>query len=342
MITSRCVGRLNDKDIHLITMCGEQGLQAQFLSLGAAIYSLLVPDKNGNLVDVCLGYEQPQAYIQNEASFGICIGRCAGRIKDAQFSLHNKVWTLPQSDPPNHIHGGFLGFGRRVWDVDIRGEAVVFSIVSPHGEEGYPGTVNASVTYRFSAPGCLELSYEAKTDLATPLSLTNHNYFNLGGHNSGSVGEHLLAVHAECYTKSDAQNVNTGEICAVEGTPLDLRTPQKIAPLLTHSQLKHTNGIDHNFVLSQNPDTPVAKLYCEQSGICMDVYTSMPGMQVYTAGFLDAAGGKDGAFYGAHAGICFETQYHPNSVNLPNFPSPILQPKDVYAHNTSFCFSAKS
>ncbi len=341
MANSKCVGQIDGKDIHLVTLCDGHGSQVELLSFGALIYSLSVPDKNGKLLDVCLGYEDIESYKQNDPSFGISVGRCAGRIKNAEFSLHDKVWTLSKSDGPNHIHGGFLGFGRRVWDVSVQDETVTFSINSPHGEEGYPGTVKASVSYRFSAPGCLEISYEAKTDMATPISLTNHSYFNLCGHDSGKINEQYVSVCADSYTKSDAENITTGEISAVEGTPLDLRKAKKLGPMLAHEDLQSTKGIDHNFVISEKEDKPIAGLYSEISGICLEVYTSMPGVQVYTAGFLNTTGGKGGACYGMHDGICFETQHYPNAVNHPHFPSPILQPKDVYSHKTSFCFSVK-
>ncbi len=341
MLSSKCVGQIEGKDIHLVTLCDGHGSQVELLSFGALIYSLSVPDKNGKLLDVCLGYENIESYRQNDPYLGVCVGRCAGRIKNAQFSLHDKVWTLSKSDPPNHIHGGFLGFSRRVWDVDVKDEAVTFFINSPHGEEGYPGTVNASVSYRFSAPGCLEISYEAKTDTATPISLTNHSYFNLCGHDSGKINEQYVSVCADSYTKSDAENITTGEISAVEGTPLDLREAKKIGPLLAHEDLQITKGIDHNFVIAKKENKPIASLYSEKSGICLEVYTSMPSLQVYTAGFLNTTDGKDGACYGMHDGICFETQHYPNAVNHSHFPSPILQPEDVYMHKTSFCFSVK-
>ena len=311
---------------------------AHILPLGATLQSLWVPDKNGQLRDVVLGYESLAEYRQNDGYLGATVGRCANRIAGAQFVLSGVTYPLAANEGANQLHSGPHGLHQKVWDWEQRAEnCVTLRTVSPHGEDGWPGTLQVAVTYTLN-DGALTIGYEAVCDRDTVCNLTNHAYFNLAGQGSGSVAGHRLRVNADCYTPCGAGTIPTGEVRAVDGTALDLRQGAVLGERLGAAELAEYGGYDHNFCLN---GTNAAQLFCPESGICMDTETTLPGLQVYTAGFLTKRAGKDGAVYGKNHGICLETQFWPDAVHHAHFPSPVLRAGKVYRHKTVYRFTVK-
>jgi len=311
-------------------------IQATLLEYGATVQSLLVPAKDGRLVDVVLGYDTPEEYVANTCFFGAVIGRVANRIGGAAFSLGGKTYSLVRNNGENHLHGGTCGFDRRVWQGEAVGEnAVRFSRLSPDGEEGYPGNLQVQVTYTLSDGG-LFIDYEAQTDADTPVVLTNHSYFNLNGH--GSVLEHTLFVAAERFTENDAGCLPTGRILPVAGTPFDFRRAKKIGLDIDaeDAQLRYGGGYDHNFILTGAADAAVLTGDC--SGIRMTMRTDMPGVQVYSGNNIVPHGGKGGVSYSRRDALCLETQLFPNALRCYGFPSPILHAGELLKTQTAYLF----
>ena len=316
-----------------------QGLyEAHVLPYGATLQSLLVPDRNGVQRDVVLGYESLAEYQQNDGYLGATVGRCANRIAGAQFALDGTVYSLAANEGKNQLHSGPHGLHQKVWAWEQHAEnSVTLRAVSPDGEDGYPGTLEVAVTYTLS-DGALEIGYEAKSDRDTVCNLTNHAYFNLAGQGSGLVDAHALRVNADHYTPCGPGTIPTGEVRAVDGTALDLRRSAQLGDRLGAAELAEYGGYDHNFCLDS---ANAARLYCPESGICMDTETTLPGLQVYTAGFLTERQGKDGAVYGKNHGVCLETQFWPDAMHHEHFPSPILRVGETYRHRTVYRFSMK-
>lgn len=314
-----------------------QGLyEAHILPYGATLQSLLVPDRNGVQRDVVLGYESLAEYQQNDGYLGATVGRCANRITGAQFALDGTVYPLAANEGENQLHSGPHGLHQKVWAWEQRAEnSVTLRAVSPDGEDGYPGTLEVAVTYTLS-DGALEIDYKAESDYDTVCNLTNHAYFNLAGQGSGSVAGHLLRVNADHYTPCGAGTIPTGEVRAVDGTALDLRQATVLGDRLGAAELAEYGGYDHNFCLNS---ANAARLYCPESGICMDTETTLPGLQVYTAGFLTERQGKDGAVYSKHHGVCLETQFWPDAMHHQHFPSPVLRAGEIYRHRTVYRFA---
>ena len=312
--------------------------EAHILPYGATLQSLLVPDRNGVQRDVVLGYESLAEYQQNDGYLGATVGRCANRIAGAQFALDGTVYPLAANEGENQLHSGPHGLHQKVWAWEQRAEnSVTLRAVSPDGEDGYPGTLEVAVTYTLS-DGALEIDYKAESDYDTVCNLTNHAYFNLAGQGSGSVAGHLLRVNADHYTPCGAGTIPTGEVRAVDGTALDLRQATVLGDRLGAAELAEYGGYDHNFCLR---GSNAAQLRCPESGISMDVETTLPGLQVYTAGFLTERSGKDGAIYGKNHGVCLETQFWPDAMHHEHFPSPVLQAGEVYRHRTAYRFTVK-
>ncbi len=310
--------------------------EAHILPYGATLQSLLVPDRNGVQRDVVLGYESLAEYRQNDGYLGATVGRHANRIAGAQFALDGAVYYLAANEGNNQLHSGPNGLHQKVWDWEqCADNSVTLRAVSPNGEDGYPGTLEVTVTYTLS-DGALEIGYEAKCDRDTVCNLTNHSYFNLGGQCSGSVAGHILRVNAAHYTPCGPGTIPTGEVRCVDGTVMDLRQGVVLGERLGAAELTEYGGYDHNFCLS---GTEAARLYCPESGICMDTETTLPGLQVYTAGFLTERKGKDGAIYGKNHGVCLETQFWPDAVHHEHFPSPVLRAGEVYRHRTVYRFT---
>ena len=286
MVSVRSFEALPCGSVHLVTLTDETGCAAEFLSLGAPVRAVRVPDREGRPTDVVLGYETAGEYLARNAHLGNCIGRYANRIGGARFELNGKEYRLTPNEGENLLHGGAEGFDRRLWGFTTGEDSVTFRRTSPDGEEGFPGKLEVSVTYTLKE-GCLTMDYRATTDADTVVSLTNHSYFNLAGQKGGPVTDHVLTVRADRYTPCGAGNIPTGEILPVAGTALDLRQPTALGDVFSRPELEATRGLDHNLVLSGG-EGPDATLYCPRTGIAMEVTTSMEGMQVYTAGFWTA------------------------------------------------------
>ncbi|MDM8239338.1 aldose epimerase family protein [Pseudoflavonifractor phocaeensis] len=318
-------------------------LSCEVITFGAALRSLYVPDRTGNKRDVLLGYDTLDEYETRPAYLGAVVGRVANRIAGGQFTMDGRTYTLAVNDPPNHLHGGNVGFSHRVWSVvEHTPTLAALALTSLDGEEGYPGTLQVRVTYALEG-SALSMRYQATTDRETPCNLTGHAYFNLNGHNSGPVTEQLLRIHAEHYTPSDTTNIPTGEIVPVAGTPMDFRKSTPIGARIHEPfpQLIQANGYDHNYVIDGDVGAlrKAAQACAPASGISMDVETTLPGLHFYAANFLGKGlRGKNGAVYGPRHAFCLETQFFLDAVNQPSFPSVILRPDCVYDHTTVFSF----
>lgn len=339
-------GKLSDgRRVELYTLTNANGLKAKIMTYGATLTELHVPDRNGRMGDVTLGFDNLAQYEKGHPYFGSSVGRVANRIAKGRFTLDGKEYTLATNNGPNHLHGGLKGFDKAVWKAQTvnsaDGPAVRFSYTSPDGEEGYPGTVKVSVVYTLTNQNALRIEFSATTDRATPLNLTNHAYFNLAG--KGSVLEHELMLAARFYTPVDETLIPTGEIRSVTGTPLDFTLPRAIGERIEQTGGDPT-GYDHNFVLNSGGRSYAlgARVYEPTSGRVMEMYTDQPGVQLYTGNFLDGSlTGKGGIVYQKHAGFCLETQIFPDAINQPHFPSPVLRPGQTYRHKTEYVFSVR-
>lgn len=332
--------------IKLFTLRNAKGMTAKAMSYGAIITEVQVPDRGGSCTNVVLGADNFDQYLKGFPASAAVIGRVANRIAKARFTLHGVEYKLAANNGPNHIHGGRRGFAQVVWrsrllPVGEHEAAVQFSYLSKDGEEGYPGNLTVTVTYTLTDDNELRIDYEAATDKATPVNLTNHAYFNLAGH--GDVHGQELWLAADRYTVADDQLIPTGEVASVKGTPLDFTTPTLIGARI--DQLKPSlNGYDHNFVLDAERKTPklFARARDPKSGRVMEVRTTEPGVQLYTGNHLSGRqAGGGGVVYPKHGGFCLETQHYPDSVNRPAFPSTILEPGRTFHSMTAFTFSAK-
>ncbi len=337
---TREFGKLNGKAVNAITIKNDY-VEAEILSYGATLRSLKVKDKNGNPVDVCLGYDTLEEYVNSNGYFGATVGRVANRIGDARFMLDGKEYTLAQNNGKNSLHGGKIGFNKAIWHYSGSedGTSVMLFHTSPDGDEGFPGNLYVEVTYTVKG-NSLEIAYKATADKRTPVNLTNHSYFNLGGHASGNVYTHTLKLNAHMFTEVDDGLIPTGRLVSVEGTALDFTRGALLGDRLNCEELSSTKGVDHNFALDKGWQV-AASLYCEETGIQMDTETTLEGVQVYTAGSLGDRNGKDGAKYSRHNGVCLETQHFPDSINKPEFPSCVLDAGKTWEHTTTYKFYTK-
>ena len=334
----RDFGTINGKKVEAVTI-KDEFISAEILTYGATLRKLCVKDKNGNDIDVCLGYDTLEEYASNNGYLGATIGRVGNRIGNAEFELDGVKYSLAQNNGKNTLHGGKIGFNKAIWDYKAEESFVTFFHISPDGDEGFPGEVAVSVTY-FLKGNSLEISYRATTSKKTPLSLTNHSYFNLGGHDSGAVYNHTLKLHAHLYTEVDAGLIPTGRLAHVENTALDFTHETRLEYRILSEELKSTNGVDHNFALDKGWDV-AASLWCPETGIQMDTLTTLEGIQIYTAGSLSERLGKDGAHYDRHHAICLETQHFPDAINKECFPSCVLEPENTWEHITVYKFSIR-
>jgi aldose 1-epimerase len=332
--------------VDLYVLTNRHGMQANIISYGGIITKLQVPDKNGKLGDVVLGFDRLEDYLKGHPYFGAICGRVANRIARAKFTLDGKEYTLAKNNGPNALHGGKKGFDKVVWKAEPHSAAnhvdLVLSYVSPDGEEGYPGNLSVTVTYRLTADNELRVDYQATTDKPTPVNLTQHSYFNLAGPPSGDILGHEVMIAADQYTPVDDTLIPTGEIKPVKGTPLDFTQPTAIGARI--AQLKgDPGGYDHNYVLRGGKGLRLAAVVTEpKTGRLMEMHTAEPGVQFYTGNFLDGTlKGRDGVVYRKHHGFCLEAQHFPDSVNQPNFPSVILRPGQTYKQTTIYRFSTK-
>jgi len=329
------------------SLTNANGMQVRILAYGAVVQSLTAPDRHGDHADVVLGYDSVDAYASGQAYLGAIVGRYANRIGGARFELDGSRYSLPANDGPNTLHGGFRGFDKVVWTMkpDPAGRSVRLTYVSPEGEQGFPGDVTIRVTYTLTDEDELRIDYDATTDRATPLNLSNHTYFNLAGHGAGDILGHELELQADAYTPVDSNLIPTGELRDVTGTPFDFRTPTAIGARVddVDQQLAFGHGYDHNFVL-RKPGGGVelaARVFEPGSGRMLEVLTTEPGVQFYTGNHLHGLPGKHGARYGRRGGFCLETQHFPDSPNRPGFPDTILRPGETYASTTVYRFAAR-
>ena len=335
--------------VESFTLKNGNGVIAKLMTLGATITELHVPDKNGKLADVVLGFDDVAGYESDRNQhFGCTTGRVCNRIAKAKFTLDGKEYRLAVNNGPNHLHGGVKrSLDRVVWQaetVKVDGaSAVKFRYSSPDGEEGFPGKLDVTVTYTLTEKNELRIEFLATTDKATPVNLTNHSYFHLGGAGSSSVLDHELQVAATSYTPTDETLIPTGKIAACAGTALDFRQPTKLGARMADLLQTPAMGYDHNFVLSPREAQPTlaARVKDPQSGRVMTVSTTQPGVQVYSGNFLKGQTAKQGKSYAKQSAMCLETQHFPDSVNQPTFPTTIVKPGETYRHTCVYAFSAE-
>jgi len=320
-------------------------ITAKVITYGAILSELIVPDRDGKLGDVVLGFSSLDGYLAGHPYFGTTTGRVANRVAKAKFTLDGKEYNLAVNNGPNSLHGGLKGFDKKVWKAEevssADGPAVRLTYVSPDGEEGYPGNLTVSVTYTVTNDQGLRIDYKATTDKATPVNLTNHSYFNLAGPASGNILGHHLMLAADSYTPGDSTFIPTGEIKSVKGTPLDFTAGKAIGSQIGEIP-GEPGGYDHNFVLraADKSPAPAAIVTDPTSGRVMEMFTTEPGVQFYTANFLDGSlKGKDGVVYNKHQAFCLEAQHFPDSINQPKFPSSVLRPGETYTQTTIYKFS---
>lgn len=329
----------------LYTLTNENGMSASITNYGAALVKLNVPDKEGKLRDVVLGYDDVTGYEKGGGSFGAPVGRNANRIGGAVITIQDKTYELEKNDNGNNLHSGTNYYNKRIWNVGEKTDSKIeFVLHSPDGDQGYPGTLDMHVTYELTEDNELRLIYDAIPDQDTIINMTNHSYFNLDGHDSGNVLKELVTLDADYFTRADAQSIPTGELVDVTGTPMDFRMPRALGEAIDadYEAVRLGKGYDHNWVLKNNGKfDKVAQAVSEKSGIVMEVWTDLPGMQMYTANFLDNEHGKNGAVYGIRDAVCFETQYFPDAVHHENFASPICKKGMPYHTVTSYKFETK-
>ncbi len=345
---------VDGKPISLFTLRNANGCVAQFTNLGAKLVTLFVPDADGNMADVVLGYATAAEYAacdnatqKGEPFFGATIGRYGNRIANGRFSIDGTEYQLCQNEKTNSLHGGNRGFYSQVFDVKQQGDtAITFSRISPDGEMGYPGNLDVAITYTLTDSNSVVISYKATTDKPTIVNLTNHSFFNLAGEGDSTINDESIRIWADAITPVDAELIPTGELMPVDGTPFDLRTAHAIGDSLAsqHPQLLLGNGYDHNFVLSspagQDGLRIAAQVSNNQTGRVMTVYTTEPGIQFYAGNFLNATQkGKSGTLYPFRSALCLETQHFPNSPNIPSFPSVRLNPGETYSHVCVYAFT---
>jgi len=357
-ITVELFGFHNGQMVKLYTMVNKNGVILKVSNFGGTITELHVPDRDGNLGDIVLGFDKHEGYISPEylksnPYFGAIIGRYGNRIAGGKFTLDDVDYKLATNDGENHLHGGIKGFDKVVWDAKIiegsdkdgSEQTIVLTYTSKHGEEGYPGNLKITVLYSLNNENELRIEYTTETDKATPCNLTNHSYFNLSAGKHPTIENHVLEIFADQYTEVDAGLIPTGNFIDVVGTPMDFTTPRTIGERINDNdeQLTLGKGYDHNWVLREsNGWSPVATLYEPESGRFMEVFTSEPGIQFYSGNFLDGTiTGKNNKKYQHRAGLCLETQHFPDSPNQPTFPCTILKPGDASVSETVYRFSVK-
>ncbi|NDL66962.1 galactose mutarotase [Clostridiales bacterium F-3ap] len=335
------------KEVSRFKLTNAAGAYVQIINYGGIITAINLPDREGRLGDVVLGYDSLEEYVQDRNYFGAIIGRTANRTENACFELEGVEYKLGKNEGNNHLHGGVAGFNKALWDAEMvgskDGESLLLSYLGKDGEEGYPGNLQARVRYTFTDKNELVMEYGAISDRDTVVNLTNHSYFNLSGHQSGSVLGHKLMICGDRFTPIDSALIPSGEIRSVAGTPMDFMELTAIGARIgwDDGQLLHAGGYDHNWILGNGGKVPekAAEVVDETSGRVLEVFTTKPGIQFYSGNFLDSVLGKEGALYGKRSGFCLETQYFPNSMKHKHFPSPVLKAGEEYRSTTIYRFS---
>lgn len=344
-ITKEPFGQTADgAEVSLYTLTNQSGMTVQITNYGGIVTSIVTPDRDGNPGDVVLGFTDLEGYLAEHPYFGALIGRYGNRIAQGRFTLDGQTYTLATNNGPNHLHGGIKGFDKVVWQAEeLPGQdALRLTYTSPDGEEGYPGTLTTTVTYTLTGDNELKIDYEATTDKATPINLTNHSYFNLAAGQAEDALAHELTIYADRYTVVDETLIPTGELRPVQGTPMDFTSAHAIGERIGQVE----GGYDHNYVLNKPAAaemTLAATAYEPTSGRFMEVFTTQPGVQFYSGNFLDGSlTGKGNVVYKKHYGFCLETQHFPDSPNQPDFMSTILRPGEKYQHATIYKFSTRN
>ena len=345
LLQSKFQTEVDGKKTDLFTLRNKNNMEVCITNFGGRIVSVMVPDKDGQMRDVVLGFDSIQDYISKPSDFGATIGRYANRINQGQFTLDGVEYQLPRNNYGHCLHGGPQGFQYRVFDAELLNpQELQLTYRAEDGEEGFPGNITCKVVMKLTDDNAIDIQYEAETDKPTIVNMTNHSYFNLEG-DAGNNSGHLLMVDADYYTPVDSTFMTTGEIVPVEGTPMDFRTPTPVGERINDYdfvQLKNGNGYDHNWVLNTKGDVThkCASLKSPKTGIVLDVYTNEPGIQVYAGNFLDGSlTGKKGITYNQRASVCLETQKYPDTPNKPEWPSAVLRPGEKYTSQCIFKFS---
>ncbi|WP_083191646.1 aldose epimerase family protein [Formosa haliotis] len=338
------------QQVDLYTLKNTNGMEVQVITLGGIITTLKVANKDNIFEDVVLGFDTLEPYLSNPTYFGAIIGRYGNRIANGTFSLEGKTYNVAINNGPNHLHGGTVGFDSVIWKAEpIENDdsvALKLNYLSPDMEEGYPGNLNTTVLYTLTANNALEVTYEAETDKTTVVNLTQHSYFNISGDFTKQVLESELMINADRYVPVNEDAIPLGELAPVQGTPFDFRSPKLVGKDIEANdiQIKHGAGYDHSFVIN-NPEQGVrlaATVYDQSNGRFLEVFTDQPGVQLYTANYLNnTLPSKQGGTYGRRTGLCLETQHYPDSPNQTDFPSTVLHPGETYHSKTIFKFSVK-
>lgn len=345
-VTTKPYGVHDGVTVNSFCITNVNGASATLITYGGRLLSLKMPDKNGKLDEVILGFDELASYEKDTSGQGSLIGRYGNRIARAQFTLGGQTYHLAQNNGRNHLHGGSVGYSARVWDAEISGEnSVILHLCSPDGEENYPGTLQITVTYTLTDDNELKIHYTAQTDRETVINLTNHSYFNLSNCSKGTVLDHMLQVESDAITEADDELIPTGKLLPTAGTAFDFTTAKTIGRDIDSDdkQLKVAGGYDHNFVLRGTGLRRVATLCAPDTGRCMDVITDQCGVQIYSANFLNCAelplrGGRPQEL---RAAICLETQHYPDSPNQSTFPTTVLKPGETYDTTTIYRFYTK-
>ena len=325
----------------IFTITNANGAVAKVTEYGATLTELWVPDRDGKLADVVLGYDHLADYEAAPFYLGAVLGRVANRVANGRFTLDGLTYSLATNRAPNHLHGGVRGFDKRVWSGTASGSSVTFALTSPDGEEGYPGTLHVRVTYRLTDANELRIDYAATTDKATPINLTNHSFFNLAGADRGTILDHVLMINASRYTPTNASLVPTGELASVVGTPLDFTHAHRIGERIEEMRAV-ANGYDHNLVLDRRTDSLslAARVEEPRSGRVLEIWTTEPGVQFFTGNRFDGSfPGVGGVKYERHAGFALEPQHFPDAINHPEFPSVVLRPGETFRSSTTYRFT---
>jgi len=350
VVTSEPFGTADGKPVSLFTLKNKTGLIAKISNYGGTLVEMHVPDRNGNLADIVLGHDNLESYKTDSPYFGSTVGRVANRIANAKFTLRDNEYVLAKNNGDHHLHGGEKGWDKQVWEAELIHDplnpGVEMTLISPDGDEGYPGEVKATVTYILTFDNKLLVNMEAKTKRPTPINMAHHSYWNLGGHKSGTVLDHELMIGAQYYTPVDESFIPTGAVEPVKGTPFDFRSSKPIGQDIAEipsTGSDNPGGFDHNFVLNslRYEMKMAAEVYHKESGRLMRVHTTEPGLQFYSGNFLNGHNGKENAVYSKHTGFCLESQVYPDAVNKRDlirkdgrdkWPTVIINPKQRYRH----------
>ncbi|WP_343210112.1 aldose epimerase family protein [Anaerolentibacter hominis] len=332
------------KQVYLYTITNNHQMTVTLCNIGCAVVSILVPDKDGIIQDVALGFDTADEYVHSPTCFGVVVGRYGNRIHRGEFQWNGNTISLEKNDGSNHLHGGSNGYAYRYWDcVEEKEDGVVFRLFSPDGDSGYPGDLTATVSYTLTEENELVLDYHTETTNETICNLTNHSYFNLNGAGSDTICNHIMKINADAITEVDSEFIPTGTLLPVAGTPLDFTSEKEVGKDIDdpYPQIQMAGGFDHNYVLNQNEE-PAAVVYSPVTGIQWSVTTTSPGVQFYSGNFLNGtAKGKNGYYHPRRSGLCLETQLYPDSINQPAFPSCVVTKDSPQNFKTVWKFSIR-